>query len=222
MELDKKVIIEKVNRYTKLNLTGVWSVSGRDGKLSFTIPPLASSGFAQPSKNECIIKIRKVYIDANNDRGDEILWGPISSAIGVPIAFNNGVSLMTSIMSRNNYFLTGVGQDVSGMSSTNTDFSASKLGVMVKGTTEFNSVDRGYRADGGITFFDNSDIMSSGTLCSNPFGQKVDVWVQREDTAVVLVPFKTTGTQAKAGVRAVDPVRFSNCSLRVELEVYVL
>jgi len=213
MDLDKKRVIEKCNRYTKLNLTGVWSDTGTDGKLSFTLPPLASSGFANPSKNDAIIKIRKVYIDANDDRADEILWGKTSSAVGDPLPFNNGFSLMTSIMSRNNYFLTGAGKDVSGMSSTNSDFSASKLGVMVKGTTQYNSIDRGYRADGGINYFDNSNIMDSGTLCSNPFGSKIDVWVQREETSDVLVPF----------INANDPpVRFSNCSLRVELEVYVL
>tara|TARA_S200002703_G_scaffold13611_1_gene11936 strand:+ start:8631 stop:9287 length:657 start_codon:yes stop_codon:yes gene_type:complete len=216
-ELDKKRIIEKCNRYNKINLTARWD-STTLGKLSFTLPPLTSSGFANPSKNDCLIKIRKVYIDLDDGRNDQIYWGVVNAPTTTPISATNGYNVMTSIMSRNNYFLTGSGKDVSGMSSTNSDFSASFLGVMVKGDNKYHN-DNDARNEklvaGGISYFDNSNIMDSGTLCSNPFGSKIDVWVQSEIGSDVLVPY-----EEKANIPPLK--RYDNVSIRIELEVYVL
>ena len=100
--LDKKRLIEHTHRYNKLNLRSFYSEFNRTGKLKFTLPPLNSSGFAQPSKNECICKIRKVCIGLG--KGSSITpigWITANDLVsgGGPEFYAEGLTLNTSTVS---------------------------------------------------------------------------------------------------------------------------
>lgn len=209
--MDKKESIDKCNRYYKLNLSGVFADTGNDGKISFTLPPLASNGFAKPSKNDCIIKFRKVIVDSDDERAENIYWGEFGDS--APKTRNAGITLLSNIQSRNNFFLQVADNGGSGMGTTD-DEAYSKLGVTVKPASSFyDSSARKYYPLGGIHYQDFSKIEDSGTLCSNPFGQKVEFYfVDSQGGRQPLLPFDLSNGAS----------RYANLLLRVELEIMVL
>ena len=214
MDIDKKRDIERTDRYYKLNLSGKWSSTGTNPKISFTIPPLNSSGFAYPSKNECIIKIRKVYIDVNETRNNCIFWGVIgATGVGDVLPYTNGITLASNIMSRNTYFLQGNTQDQEGIGGKYQGGAVSRLGAVVRGENNEVMSDGTIFLNGTIRYEDFSNISESGVICSNPFGQTVEFWIaQATEGSLPMVPYYNTS----------GPDRWNDVYLKVELEVYVL
>lgn len=222
--VDKKRLIEHTHRYNKLNLRTNYSASNTTGKLKFTIPPLNSSGFAHPSKNECICKIRKVYI--GTALGSSI--APIGymtitdflSASGESANFfPEGLTLNTSIASHNVVFAqsnssSGGGDGFNGI--TDTTQAKSMLGVMLP-PKDYRYIvptigDNQFLEGMGVyKYEDFSKIEDSGTLCSNPFGKTFEIWLSGPDDYVPLLPVDESG-------EAIDDSVF----VGVEIEVMTL
>ena len=218
--LDKKRLIEHTHRYNKLNLRSFYSEFNRTGKLKFTLPPLNSSGFAQPSKNECICKIRKVYIGLG--KGSSITpigWITANDLVsgGGPEFYAEGLTLNTSISSHNSVFAQQPDDTTDGFNGiTDTKQAKSMLGVMLPpkdysyivptiGDNQF------LEGMGIIKYEDFSKIEDSGTLCSNPFGQSFEIWISSGRDFTPLLPTDETGEEVDTSVL-----------ISVELEVMAL
>jgi|TARA_Y100000289_G_C3927837_1_gene154558 hypothetical protein len=217
--VDKKRLIEHTHRYNKLNLRTSYTANNTTGKLKFTIPPLNSSGFAHPSKNECICKIRKVYIGTGVGSSiSPIGYMTITDFLaggGTPAFFGEGLTLNTSISSHNVVFAqSGSGDGFNGL--TDTTQAKSMLGVMMppKGYRYIIPTlgDNQFLEDMGIyDYEDFSKIEDSGTLCSNPFGKTFEIWLSGASDFVPLVPVDESG-------EAID----ENVRIAVEIEVMTL
>ena len=197
---DKKKLIEHSHRYNKINLSSYYDPDGsnNDGKLKFTIPPLTSSGFAHPSKNECIIKIRKVYIGRYTDTGEEsnaITWNTIDGiSAGDPSYYvAEGLTLNTNIATRNQIFAQG---EINGFDGITSNYRAPKsmIGCFLPPTlNKFVVPSVGanyYQIDfGNVIYQDFSKLEDSGTLASNPFGQTIEVWLSGKADYTPILPY---------------------------------
>lgn len=219
--IDKKRIIEHTHRYNKLNLRSFYNEFNTTGKLKFTLPPLNSSGFAQPSKNECICKIRKVYVGFGKGQSlTPIGWmtpQDLASGGGSPEFYAEGLTLNTSISSHNSVFAQQPDDEIDGFNGiTDTTQAKSMLGVMLPPKnynyiTPAESDPQFIEGMGIIKYEDFSKIEDSGTLCSNPFGQSFDIWISSGRDFTPLLPADISGEEVDTSVL-----------ISVELEVMTL
>jgi hypothetical protein len=232
--IDKKRIVEHTHRYYKLNLKGVYTIANTDGTLRFTIPPPNSSGFAFPSKNECLMKIRKVYIGRFSETGQEtapIGYGVFESlGTGTAVFGTSGLTLNTSIMSHNSVFGIGQGNGFNGM--TQEQSTKAMLGCMLP-PRKFQYVvptlgDNAYLVDeGSLIYEDFSKIEDSGTLCNNPFGNEFQVWLSETHGYKPIVPVLTAPISfevggGEGGGEGEGLVIDDKVELSIELEVMTL
>ena len=221
--IDKSRLIEHTHRYNKLNLSSPYTSSNTSGKLKFTIPPLNSSGFSYPSKNECLIKIRKVYLGSAKAQAESpISFTPYTDLTGgVAVGFPEGMTLNTSIISHTNIFCqTPTGDGFDGISST-AQQPKSMLGCILPPSkyNYFNPTPAGgeplpsvFVQDGGIIIYEDfSKLEDSGTLCSNPFGTTFEIWLSSRYNYTPQIPWDVKGEQIDETI-----------VLGVELEVMTL
>lgn len=221
--IDKSRLIEHTHRYNKLNLSSAYTSSNTTGKLRFTIPPLNSSGFAYPSKNECLIKIRKVYLGDGKSQKENpisfVTYTDLTGGASNPVQFPEGMTLNTSIISHTNIFCqTQTGDGFDGISST-AQQPKSMLGCILPPSkyNYFNPASAEptpaiFVQDGGIIVYEDfSKLEDSGTLCSNPFGTTFEIWLSSRYNYTPQIPYDLKGDQLDETIM-----------LGVELEVMTL
>lgn len=226
-QIDKKRIVEHTHRYYKLNLKSVYTTNG-GGLLRFTIPPPNSSGFAFPSKNECLAKIRKVYIGRMAEGGSQTTpIGYVSYeelATGTANFFPEGLVLNTSIMSHNSVFGIGQTDGFNGMINNNQSTKA-MLGCMLP-PRKYQYVvptlgDNAYLVDeGALVYEDFSKIEDSGTLCNNPFGNEFSVWLSSSADYKPVVPVEVPAEEGEGEGEGLEIDE--NVEISIEIEIMTL
>ena len=232
-QIDKKRIVEHTHRYYKINLKSAYTENG-GGILRFTIPPPNSSAFSFPSKNECLAKIRRVYIGRVSETAQEpspIGYGLYEElASGTAFFGAEGLTLNTSIMSHNSVFGVGQADGFNGM--TQDQSTKSMLGCFLP-PRNFQYVvptlgDNAYLVDyGSLVYEDFSKIEDSGTLCNNPFGNEFSVWLSQNIDYKPIVPVQTApasfggegeGEEGESEAMTID----EKVEISIEIEIMTL
>ena len=213
MGCDCKNLKEQQEKYFRYTLSArfkssnaVSGVEGFDGFYRFQIPPLSSIGFTQ-NYQTCLCKIKKVMV-SNFTHNTSWRWAQISNNTTINLA--GGVNVLTNMSSRNVMFMGTDSQAPVRPSQANNPV-LQRFGVVVPdcSSTHAQLVDPTVNpyeltsAQQRIIYQDDSDIKSSGTLTSIPFGQELSIVFSPAQNGATINPLypAITGTaqQANAG-----------------------
>jgi hypothetical protein len=205
---------DRIHRYHKLNMTSNYTNENTTGKLSFTVPTLNRAYHSVTGKNDCLIKIRRVYLSkAGSQSQTPIGFISFDDPGGFANFHSEGLSLNTSLTSHTNVFCKG-GED--GFSSSDSPKSMLGCTLHPSGYSYLPPGEEGvkgmYLQDvGTVRHEDSSKIEDSGTVCSNPFGTTVDIWLSGLEDYTPLLPYSDDEGEVDGTVY-----------LSVELEVMTL